>query len=289
MILFQMAYNNMTPEVQHRVADLLKNPNNPEEDGYQTNALDNDVPSAATYPDVYKIYARNTHSCDPKNYFHLYGQPIGDPRYTLGKSTPTPNALTQLASQLAILRDPSAPADLKANALRWTTHLYGDIGAQPAHVVEYFSEQFPEGDKSGSAFKLDWGSNSKWYTSFHSLLDAGGAHVSTDGTSENNFKDLDQPLTDAGRAWVQHRAAMLQCEYPLSRYHVQALEQDPQVWCNELAPQAEQMRSEFTAGEKVQPDDPRLAGIEQTMNRNTAIAAYRLANLCNELFGGTHP
>ena len=40
MILLQMAFNNMTPQVQQKVTQILQDPNNPEEGGYQTDARD---------------------------------------------------------------------------------------------------------------------------------------------------------------------------------------------------------------------------------------------------------
>lgn len=284
MILFQMAYNNMTPEVQQRVTQILKDPNNPEENGYQTNARDDDVPSAATYPDVYKEDARKTHSGDPKSYDHFYNQPIGDPKYTAGKTAGSPNGLTMLAAQLSILRNPNSDMDSMADALRWTTHEYGDIGAQPGHCVNYYSAQFPKGDGGGNAFKLNWGSKGRWDTDLHALLDAGGAHAKPNGSSENNYKDLKEPLDAAGRAWIEKRAESLQSQFPRERYVTQVQDQNPQDWVRDLSAQAEKIWAEFTPGEKVSPSDPRLAGVEQTMNQNVAIAAYRLADLCNQLF-----
>lgn len=285
MILFQMAYNNMTPQVQQRVAEILKDPNNPEEGGYQTDARDDSVPSAATYPDVYKSDERSTHSGDAKSYDHFYNLPIGDPRYTAGKTAASPNGLTQLAAQEAILQNPKSDMDSLANALRWTVHLYGDVGAQPGHVVNYYSAQFPNGDGGGNAFKINWGSKGRWDSDLHALLDDGGAHQTADGRTENNFKELKEPLTAPDRAWIESRAEALQSQFPRARFETAARDQDPQDWVKDLGVQAQQVWGEFTPGETVAPNDKRLADIEQMMNQNVAVGAYRLANLCNQLFG----
>ena len=287
MILFQMAYNNMTPQTQQRVSQILADPNNPEENGYQTDQRDDDVPTAATYPDVYKQDARRDDLGDPKSYDHFYNFPIGDPQYTAGKTVPSPNAATQLASQIAILKDPSSSLDMQADALRWTTHLYGDIGAQPGHVVDYYSAQFPNGDGGGNRFNLTWGSAGKYDNNLHELLDEGGAGVNASGAEENNYKYLPDPLTADSRAWIENRAESLQQQFPRARFETQVQDQNPQDWVKTLSNEAVNIWGEFTPGESVQPSDPRLAGIEQTMNQNVAIAAYRLADLCNQLYGST--
>lgn len=284
MILFQMAYNNMTPQVQKRVTELVHNPNNPEEGGYQTPAAASDVPSAATYPDIYKADARLHPWRDDKGYNHYLNQPIGDARFTAGKTAPALNGLNCLTSQEAFLQDPKASDDLKANALRWTVHLYGDIGAQPAHVVNGYSKQFPDGDEGGNEFKLSWGSQSRRDASLHTLLDVGGAHVGPDGLAENNFKPLPRVLDSASRTWIEGRAAMLAQQFPRERYEVRVQDQNPSHWASDLKTQAEQMWSQFKPGESMAPSDARLAGIEQTMNENVAVAAYRLADLCNRVF-----
>ena len=284
MILFQMAYNNMTPQVQKRVADLVADPNNPQENNYQTNKLDDDIPTAATYPDVYKADAR-THGWDDKGQDHFYNQAIGDPNYTHGKTPGTPNGITQLAAEKAILANSHASRDDLANALRWTIHLYGDIGAQPAHVVDYYNAQFPNGDGGGNKFALSWGGDPKHDASLHALMDSGGAHADSSGRAENNFKFLGSPIDAGGRAFIEQRAKALQQQFPREKYVTQVSDQDPQHWAKDLAAQAQQVWSEFKPGEAMSPNDRRLAGIEQTMNQNVAIAAYRLADLCNKAFG----
>lgn len=284
MILFQMAYNNMMPEAQKRVSELVRNPNNPQEGDYQTNTADSDVPTAATYPDVYKADVRLKPWRDDKSDNHYYDQPIGDPRHTEGKRVPSHNGLAYLESQEAILDDPKATDDLKANALRWTVHLFGDIGAQPAHVVSGYSDRFPDGDHGGNAFKISWGSENKHDVSLHALLDVGGAHATPEGQTENNFKPLPKLLDPDSRAWIEARAESLQHQFPREKYTVRVADQNPAHWVRELKTQAEEIWQAFAPGEQMAPTDKRLAGIEQTMNENLAVAAYRLADLCNRTF-----
>jgi len=285
MILFQMAYNNMTPEVQKRVSALIHNPNNPEEGGYKTDKRDNDVPSAATYPDVYKHDVRQIPGADAKGYNHFYNLPIGDPKYTAGKKPSSPNGLDWLASQEKILADPKTSDDLKANALRWTAHMFGDVGAQPAHAVNYYSARFPNGDEGGNKFEVTYDPNSHFTGNLHGLLDAGGAHKTANGKVEENFKFISEPLDASSRAYVESRAQQIQQQYPRERYIAQVNDQNPQDWVKDLSAQAQQVWGEFTPGEHVAADDKRLAGIEQMMNQNLAISAYRLAELCNHAFG----
>ncbi|MHB2017293.1 MAG: S1/P1 nuclease [Candidatus Xenobia bacterium] len=288
MVLFQLAYNHMTPQAQQRVAQILADPNNPEENGYETTDVDNDVPSAATYPDVYKSWARQ-HGQDGESYLHFYNNPIGDPRYTAGKSAASPNGLTWFAQQMGILKDSSSDQDSKADALRWVIHEYGDIGAQPGHAVNGFSAQFPKGDGGGNGLKINWGSSGRWDTDLHALLDAGGAHPNPNDPSRsvNNFKDLREPLSREGRQFIESLAEQIGNSYPRASFTTQQLQdQDPNDWVQTLKGQAEQIWPQFNKGDELAPDDPRLASIEHLMDQNVALSAYRLADMCNQLFGG---
>ncbi|MHB2015958.1 MAG: S1/P1 nuclease [Candidatus Xenobia bacterium] len=294
MVLFQLAYNNMTPQAQRRVSQLLADPKNPEEGGYKTTAVDDNVPGAATYPDVFKSWARQNGK-DGESCLHFYNQPIGDPRYTRGKQASTPNGIMWFQKQMAILQNPRSSHDKVADALRWVIHEYGDIGAQPGHCVNGYSKQFPKGDGGGNAVKLDWGSSGKWDSDLHALLDAGGAHPDSSDRSrtENNFKNLKEPLDRNSRQFIQSLAAQIGKQFPRTRFTTPQLQdQNPVDWVKSLGQQAQKIWPEFRTGEHVKPNDPRLADIQKTMDENVALAAYRLSDRLNQLYGSgssTHP
>ncbi|MHB2017903.1 MAG: S1/P1 nuclease [Candidatus Xenobia bacterium] len=285
MVLFQAAYDMMTPQARQWVSRVLSDPNNPEDGGF-SEPSDTTVPGAATEPDDYKSWARKTHNGDdPKSYDHFYNQPVGDAQYTAGHAPDAQNGVTQFNKQLGLLENPP-DSDTQADALRWIIHEYGDIGAQPLHCAVLYSAQFPNGDEGGNKFNITWGSTDKYDTDLHGLLDEGGAHPDPNDPSvaDDNFKYLKGGLTPSNKAWIENKAQSILQANPESAFtSAQLNDEQPMDWVHDLSSQAAQIYQQFTPGESVSPDDPRLANLEQTMDRNVALSAYRLANLCDSL------
>lgn len=62
---------------------------------------------------------------------------------------PTTNAVERLAFVEAQLKSAQTPATDRAVALCWYLHLVGDLH-QPLHCAEWFSPEFPDGDRGGN-------------------------------------------------------------------------------------------------------------------------------------------
>jgi hypothetical protein len=294
MVLLQAAYSQMKPQTQAWLQKVLSDPDNPEDGGFQEPS-DTTIPGAATEPDDYKSWARRTHNGDdPKSYLHFVNTPVG-PGAANAKPASTPNGITQLESQEALVENPSSDAGTRANAARWVFHEFGDIGAQPWHAVALYTTQFPNGDDGGNKVAVDWGSDGKFDKDLHALADAGGAHPNPNDPTrtENNFKFLKEPLTPESLQWVNQKAQTILAANPKSSFTAQELgDQNPQDWVKDLAAQANKLYPEFTNNYttgpdspplKLAPNDPRLAEMEHVMDRNVALAAYRLAAWCDKV------
>jgi hypothetical protein len=284
-ILFQVALDRMTPTARTAVTKLLtENTKNPEENGFELPAADGFLPTQSEYPDQWKSYARENKLPNTESQLHFDNVPIGP----LASSQPSPNrpgGASQIEQQKTIAENTSADPALRANATRWIVHEYGDIGAQPLHVINYFSQQFPHGDGGGNAFNLNWGGSGKWDTELHSLMDQGGVQPDAGGNSVGNYKDIDGAFTSDDQTFVQQKAKDIEARFPISLSDPSVLDQNPKDWEATLAKQAnDQVYPLFTPGETVTANDPRMGKIENLMDGNVALAGARLAAWADATF-----
>src|SRR5207244_7965204 len=101
---------------------------------------------------------------------------------------------------------------------------------------------FPNGDGGGNSLTSNWGSTAKWDKDLHALLDAGAAQPDPRNPSrtENNYKEVQEPLTAEGRAWIENRARQIQNQYPKATFSTQQLQdQNPTDWVRDLGAEAQ--------------------------------------------------
>jgi hypothetical protein len=102
---------------------------------------------AARWPD--DVRGDSTYHRSAWHYVNLPLVPPGDT--SPPPATVSGELLTVLPRTLAVLRDSTATAELKAVALCWLFHLTGDIH-QPLHAVTLVSARWPSGDRGGNLF-----------------------------------------------------------------------------------------------------------------------------------------
>ena len=288
-ILFQVALDRMTPQARAGISDLLtEHTTNPEEGGFKTPAQDGYLPTQAGYPDQWKDYTRQNKPLhlNSEGNLHYDNHPIG-PEAASHPDKAGIGGVSQFEHQKQIAEDKTADGDLRANATRWVVHEYGDIGAQPLHVVEYYSQQFPSGDLAGNKFNLNWQSSGQWDTNLHSLMDGGGAHADPSDPTKgvDNYQELVLPLDAAGTSFVQQKAKDIEAKFPIALDDPRVQDQNPNDWAKELSSEAStQIYPLFTPGENLAPSDPRLGKIENLMDGNVSLAASRLAAWANSTF-----
>jgi hypothetical protein len=118
---------------------------------------------AATWPDMVRAQNHPMHFVANHPAWHYIDIAYVQPGFTpppatqpatqpaVGDAASGPRDIVEaLTKMTADLTNPSvAPGD-RAIALCWVLHLCGDIH-QPLHATDYFSPQFPEGDKGGNS------------------------------------------------------------------------------------------------------------------------------------------
>jgi hypothetical protein len=245
MLVARVAWDNLTPTARAAVERLTSNPHNPGA-GQDCTDEDNDAYTAAAWmDDVRPIYKE----------LHFVNTPLdGD-----GTLPPGPNSISFLNQNLGVLRDPKASEDQKAEALRITEHLVGDL-----HMPLHNSDN---NDHGGNSFKLSG------HDSLHSFWDSGG----------KQWTNVKRPLTDAGRAQIDKMAAQLESQYPMDKYRIDATNLKPEDWSHEgWQMSKDDVYTDVTQGEA--PSQAYTDRCRKDMNREAALGGYRLAGLLNDVF-----
>jgi hypothetical protein len=173
-IIASIAYDELTPATRAAVNALLK-----QHPRYQKDLLDG-LPTgfdldryafmkAATWPDMVRGQTHPMHFVADHPFWHFIDLPIAAP----GDDIPATQSTTQPSTLSAATTQPADPQNIlealdkaardvrdeklspahRAIALCWLTHLCGDIH-QPLHVSNFYSSQYPQGDKGGNLAKV---------------------------------------------------------------------------------------------------------------------------------------
>ena len=245
MLVARVAWDKLTPTAQAAVEKLNANPHNPGA-GKDCTDQDNDVFSASTWMDNVRPTYKE---------MHFVNTPLdGD-----GTLPPGPNSITFLNQNLGVLRDPKASQDQKAEALRITEHLVGDLH-MPLHNAD-------NNDHGGNGFKLNG------HESLHSFWDSGG----------KQWTNVKRPLNGPAKDQVIQLAAQLEKQYPMEKYRIDASNLKPEDWSREgWQLSKDDVYEGVTQGQAPSPEYTERA--RNDMNREAALGGYRLANLLNDIF-----
>jgi hypothetical protein len=170
-VVAELAWNDLKPAVRDRITALLK-----EHPLYAAQLVPNgaapDAPDlplrvfmrSATWPDMIRSgrareyhhpewhYVDNPILAEGMDRNAIEVPPLGD-KIEPGK--PPQNILQALEWATAKLKQPDAPAAEKAIAVCWIAHLVGDIH-QPLHACEFFSPDYPKGDRGGNLWMVKY-------------------------------------------------------------------------------------------------------------------------------------
>lgn len=156
----------------------------------------------------------------------------------------------------------------KGFMLRMLIHIVGDIH-QPNHCVTYYSREFPNGDRSGTLYKIQ---HDKYHT-LHNLFDA--AFGLCDARPEKPMTGEDYESLDALVEYLRN-------QYPRKSIP-QLSEKDIETWRNESYVIGVEFAYRNISTKKA-PSEVYLSKGRIITGRQMAIAGYRLADLLNEIF-----
>ncbi len=185
---------------------------------------------------------------------------------------PRDNVIWSVENTAKHLRQENANEYAKARSLAMLIHFVGDIH-QPLHCAEYYSEQFPNGDRGGNSYRIYYKEpDGKKIYNLHMLLDS-GVNLFTDlGYSQevHNPKDIDEI------------AQLIMKDYPKNYFADKANNLDPHTW------EAESHLLAIDAHHTPYDKNPSASFLdEQTIviEKQIALAGYRLGQLLNEILG----
>lgn len=261
MVVARIAWDVMTPAARREVLDLVKVEDNPASHK-PTPAKDRDQFTASTYmDDIRPTFSSN----------HYINQPMDVKGQPLDKDPDRPNSVTFIKDNIRILEDSSATREQKAEALRYTMHLVGDLH-QPLHCATRVSPAHPEGDRGGGSFEVQWQGHSG-RTSIHSIWDE----------AAGSFTYIQRPLRPVDKKQLQEMAERIEKSYPMKQYKIEARDVEPEHWAAEGFAIA---RKDAYTG--IRENGIVSAAYEQKvqgiMEQEAALAGYRLGNLLNDIF-----
>lgn len=177
--------------------------------------------------------------------------------------SPNPQNLQWAIDQARMaLLSPHLTDQDKAFFLRFLVHLVADVH-QPMHCVSYFSRQFPHGDRGGNLYRVQWNHT----TNLHRLWDQG-----------LGLFDQNPPLN---LIQLNKMAQSIEKKYPLDDYRQQVNDLTTASWIQACYSIAKTFSYTIPVGGK--PNSQYMTEGRQIVDRQIALAGYRLGHLLNQL------
>lgn len=252
MVIANIAYQQLKPEVRDKVDKLVGNLNTEYPDMSSFLHL-------AYWPDAIRSQRIETFT-----HWHYIDLPYStDGTKVRDDAIDTDNAVWAVERIQVIVKNQRANPYDRARFLSFLTHIVGDLH-QPLHTVTLFSAAHPDGDKGGNLFKIMY--NGK-LTNTHSIWDSGvGSFESKNSRATDHAKEL---------------AVMIMQQYPITSFGGQAEDLDPDHWAHEGFENAK--KYVYSTPEGQPPTTAYLTNGKQLAEKQAALAGYRLANLLNSL------
>jgi hypothetical protein len=193
-----LAEKHLTPAAKQVFQTLLtENPIDPQLKRYCGNTLTNVFEDAATWADDERGVAPTTAP------WHFIDIPLGATQDQVAQSCGTTGCVTQaIVDQLAILKDTTAPAAKRADALRFIIHFVGDLH-QPLHAST-------NSDRGGNCVPVQYlhrtphSSGGSYTPNLHAIWDTEMVERDMEGASPGDFADkLNTKFAASEAAWTQ--------------------------------------------------------------------------------------
>ena len=183
---------------------------------------------------------------------------------------PNDNAVWAIDTAEATLEAAGAAQLERARQLRFLLHFIGDVH-QPLHAADYFSAQFPSGDRGGNSWPI---TGAGYATNLHSYWDQGLGQWT---------QNLQRPLNATGLAWLASLSARVRALHPVAELQPYIDQRNVSDW----AVQSNDIAAAFTYTAPQAPTPIPKAYTAQgqaTVLKQVAIAGYRLAAALELIF-----
>ncbi|STX51411.1 3'-nucleotidase/nuclease [Legionella busanensis] len=271
MLVANIAYQHLSVKAKEDIKKLLpimEQENNPY---YQYNY-------DAKYPNrsMMKIAVWPDHLFSKPNFlFTMFNWHFKDDPISIDGSMPekiyNQNVVWAIQQLTENLSHPDGNPSIKVRSLAMLIHFVGDIH-QPLHNSSLYSKQFPQGDEGGNKYLIFFKEeNGDVLNNLHKLWDSGMTLFVGYGFPYNS-KDLIN---------VELITAIIMRNQPLNHFNHKDFIFDPEEWHKEGYEIAKNIYNLDFAGE---PDASYLARNSLIIEKQLALAGYRLAFLLNKTF-----
>lgn len=204
------------------------------------------------------------------NGWHFVDTPVIDPDFKGETEYEAMNATWALYEMRKTLRNKNHPkfnSDLALSfAWRYLIHLAGDIH-QPLHASSYYSAKFPNGDRGGNSFKINYPED-RQVKNLHALWDA----------CVGQYGSIYAPTTETQYEYLSQVAANLTAEYPRSKVAARVSILDERVWADESNQIAKDYVYNGITPDST-PSEEYLKRGRTMIDEQLVVAGYRLADV----------
>lgn len=253
-LVAQIAYDHLKPEVKRRVNKLVNKLNH---DYSKTTFV-----KSSAWPDVIK-----GHDVKAFDAWHFVDIPFSPYDMPLPKSEKI-NAVWAVNQATIIEKSKHSNEFEKAFFLRFLIHIVGDMH-QPLHCSTRVTHEHPDGDRGGNLYPIIFPP----YNNLHSFWDKGAGYF---GKYFNNY-----PLKPRQ---VRRLATIIEKDFPETIFGARAWDLDPQSWAKQSSHIARTWV--YRTKENKKPNAHYTRRSQQIVERQVALAGYRLAHLLNQLYAG---
>jgi hypothetical protein len=252
MVIAQIAYDNLKPEVKNKVDIMISN-------------LNHEYPSITSFyqlgpwADSLRIQKIDIYS--HWHYTDIAFSVDGAPIKSLNDNENVVWAIDQIEP---IVANNKANPYERARFLAFLVHFVADIH-QPLHTVSRISASTPDGDKGGNFYHIKFPASNSKKISLHKLWDQG----------------IDVFAGEATFAKVASLSNQITALYSKKYFDAKLLDLKSDHWASEGLQTATDMV--YSTPENQLPSDDYLQSGRQMAQQKAALAGYRLAAVLNQL------
>lgn len=272
MAVANIAYSNLTPIAKSKIDKLLplmaventikyKYDFNKSHPNYTFMAL-------SKWPDDLKAYPNYLSTMTT---WHYIEDAYSVDETKIPETTPRDNIVNALEQLKRSLNSDKANDYVKVRSLSLIIHFVGDIH-QPLHTAELYSVDFPKSDRGGNLFDVNYvEANGYQIRNLHKLWDSG----------INLFPSYGYSYNVSDRSSIEKISEKVMKQVPIAAVAKEAYDLDVKHW------QAESHQFGVAAHDLpigCTPSEQYISKNTSVVERQLALAGYRLANLLNTIF-----
>jgi hypothetical protein len=249
MVVANIAYQNLKPQVREKVDSLV-------------NVMHQQYPKITNFMDL-AAWPDTLHGQKIETYsrWHYIDTAISLDGTQTKNLIDTDNAVWALKNIQEIVKNPQANIYERVRFLSFLAHITGDLH-QPLHTVSYMSANFPDGDKGGNMYFVQYNHGR---SNLHSLWDRGVGEFEAKPSSEN----------------IKLIANRIMTAYPENYFGNRINVNSPQEWANEGVKNAKEFVYNTPQNQALSNDY--LKKGKELADQQAALAGYRLAKFLNQL------